>query len=204
MDSEPGSLSPKSGNSDNWKILVALIGLGGILFFAATAYFFNGKISQEISPSSDATFASFINTTFPTDARIRNAKNERVEIAKVFDKTPNSSFIINMWASWCEPCVHELPDIVKATPKLRERGIEVLLVNYDGANAEKILQEIPDWLKAKKFDLVTWFDFDNELTNRLKIGGLPVSIAIGPDKKIRWVRMGEINWLDDKQTQVVQ
>jgi thiol-disulfide isomerase/thioredoxin len=39
--------------------------------------------------------------------------------------------VLNFWASWCAPCVHELPDMGEAAPLYAERGITLLAVNTD-------------------------------------------------------------------------
>jgi thiol-disulfide isomerase/thioredoxin len=38
---------------------------------------------------------------------------------------------VNMWATWCAPCVAEFPDIVKLYQKYRAQGLEVIAVSFD-------------------------------------------------------------------------
>ena len=39
--------------------------------------------------------------------------------------------VVNYWATWCKPCVHELPLLVKAHEQWAERGIEFYGVSFD-------------------------------------------------------------------------
>ena len=42
---------------------------------------------------------------------------------------------VNFWATWCEPCREEMPDLISAERKLSGRGVDVVLVSADFAKA---------------------------------------------------------------------
>lgn len=39
--------------------------------------------------------------------------------------------LVNIWATWCQPCVEEFPELVKIREDFKGRGVEVLLVSAD-------------------------------------------------------------------------
>lgn len=39
--------------------------------------------------------------------------------------------LLNMWATWCQPCVEEFPDIVSLYNKYKDRGLDVITVSHD-------------------------------------------------------------------------
>jgi thiol-disulfide isomerase/thioredoxin len=43
----------------------------------------------------------------------------------------DSTYIINFWATWCAPCVTELPDFEKLNDQFKNEKLKVLLVNVD-------------------------------------------------------------------------
>lgn len=43
----------------------------------------------------------------------------------------DSTYIINFWATWCAPCVKELPDFEKLNDQFKNEKLKVLLVNVD-------------------------------------------------------------------------
>ncbi len=51
--------------------------------------------------------------------------------------------LINIWATWCGPCRHEIPDLVKLRLKYREKGFEVLgiVVSSGKSDVEKMVKE---------------------------------------------------------------
>ena len=83
--------------------------------------------------SSLSQSAEALNTLKPLsmpspNAPIENMAGERVLLS---DYAP-MPLLVNFWASWCPPCVHELPALGVLDKALRERGMAVLLVNIDG------------------------------------------------------------------------
>lgn len=59
---------------------------------------------------------------------------------------PNDTlYVVNFWATWCKPCVEELPYFEQAAARLAHRPVQVLLVSLDGlrqkSNAEKLLAD---------------------------------------------------------------
>ena len=48
--------------------------------------------------------------------------------------------IINFWATWCPPCIHEMPELATRFNEHQEAGLVVLAVNADGEKEKKIRQ----------------------------------------------------------------
>ena len=54
---------------------------------------------------------------------------------------PHRLVLINFWATWCEPCLDEIPDLVRLQKSLADRGLKVSLVNLENPDsAEKTLE----------------------------------------------------------------
>ncbi|MBS1982861.1 MAG: TlpA family protein disulfide reductase [Bdellovibrionales bacterium] len=102
--------------------------------------------------------------------------------------------IVSMWATWCDPCIRELPLITRAQPELEKRGVKVVLVNYDGALPNKSLPQVKAWLISQRLDLVTFFDFGEQLEKTLNVSALPFSVGISAKRKIEWTELGELDW----------
>lgn len=50
------------------------------------------------------------------------------------NETENKTYIVNFWATWCKPCVEELPYFEEAGKKYKDQNVEVLLVSLDFPN----------------------------------------------------------------------
>jgi thiol-disulfide isomerase/thioredoxin len=50
--------------------------------------------------------------------------------------------VINYWATWCKPCIQEIPELNALDEQYQQ--VSVLGVNYDGANGEELQRQIQD------------------------------------------------------------
>jgi thiol-disulfide isomerase/thioredoxin len=56
--------------------------------------------------------------------------------------------VLNMWATWCGPCVHEFPDIVKLDRAYRGRGVAVIGLSMDDPQTAR--QRVPPFLAQQR------------------------------------------------------
>lgn len=52
------------------------------------------------------------------------------EVVKMMD-TSTMPLIVNFWASWCAPCIHEIPWFEKNVKEYAEKGVKLILVSLD-------------------------------------------------------------------------
>ena len=53
------------------------------------------------------------------------------DVEKYIQDHPNKVLVINMWATFCKPCVEEIPAFIKLTDQYKKNGVELLLVSLD-------------------------------------------------------------------------
>jgi thiol-disulfide isomerase/thioredoxin len=106
--------------------------------------------------------------------------------------TQHRFILLSFWATWCGPCIKELPRISEASPRLQRAGILPILVNYDSGEADKVRDEISAWLVAHSVNLPTVYDFKSALTAFMEISALPFSMLLDRNGNILWAHMGEV------------
>ena len=96
------------------------------------------------------------------DAQILSVKTYTyLELKPLLEKNDGKTYIINFWATWCAPCVKELPYFEKINQEYSDKNVEVLLVSLDfPKQAEKKL--IPFINKRKLKSEVVLLDDINE------------------------------------------
>lgn len=94
--------------------------------------------------------------------------------------------LVDFWATWCGPCVRELPHVKKVYEKYREQGFEVVAISLDNDRAalEKFVKErqVP-WVQII-FQNEKERGWDNPLARRYGIDSIPATFLIGRDGRV--------------------
>ena len=97
---------------------------------------------------------------------------KKVEVADKLNK--KKLILVNFWATWCPPCIKEIPDLLNLKKKY-EREIEIIFVSVD-ANPTKV---IPKFLKKNELDnFQTYIDKKLNLTKELEVKVMPTTLVI--------------------------
>jgi len=96
--------------------------------------------------------------------------------------------LINLWATWCAPCVKELPTLDALATKGQLR---VLTVSQDSGDAAKVGQFLKDKGVAR---LEPWLDPDNDMSFHYATGTLPTSVLYDAQGREVWRFVGENDW----------
>ena len=107
------------------------------------------------------------------------------------DDFRGSTVIVNFWATWCAPCLAEMPSLQRLRDRIAPHGIEVIAVNLQ-ENAARI-QPFIDRLGIT-FPVVR--DHDGSARSAWGVSVFPTSFIVGPDQRIAWWVKGEIDWDD--------
>jgi peroxiredoxin len=100
--------------------------------------------------------------------------------------------LVNFWATWCAPCRDEMPSIQELKRKLGGRPFAVLAVNLDEPESR-----IRNFLAQMKVHFTVLLDPERQVARAWQARVLPASFVIGPDGRIRYSLVGEINWDHD-------
>ncbi len=95
--------------------------------------------------------------------------------------------LLNFWATWCEPCKAEMPELDELAREYRGEGFRVLAVN--------VLEDAPTIRRFGKelgLELPLLVDRSGEVNKAYSVQGLPTSYLIDRDGVIRDVRLGVV------------
>lgn len=99
--------------------------------------------------------------------------------------------LVNLWATWCTPCVAELPTLDRLQGKLKDKKFRVLAISMDRSSVPDIL----GFLKDKKIEQLDFFwDKEREIASKWKYTGIPVSFLIDRSGNIVETYNGEQVW----------
>ncbi len=126
-------------------------------------------------------------------------------VAKLAKNDTKDLLIVSLWATWCGPCVAELPDFVTMNRMYRKRGVKLVTISMDDPakrdDALKVLKE--NKVSAANF-ILQGDDKDKfaEALDKEWPGPLPYTLLIAPGGKVIYRKSGAINPLDVKRAVV--
>lgn len=107
------------------------------------------------------------------------------------DQFKGKFVVLNFWATWCGPCIRELPSLERLNTELGGEKAQVVLISQDRGG----FKQTDRFLKKLKVDFP-----DNFIDERLKFSraigvvSLPTTILIGPDGKEVGRLVGAAEW----------
>lgn len=106
---------------------------------------------------------------------------------------------VNLWATWCQPCLREMPLLLKWQSDLRKDGVEVdvllLSIDEEGADLDKFLVSRKDLQGAKIARVTSQDDYQRWVKGFVKDGSTPIPIHLlaSSDGDVRCVRTGSLH-----------
>ena len=102
---------------------------------------------------------------------------------------PGKPTLVNLWATWCAPCVKELPTL-NALAKARGDSFQVVAISQDSGPHPSVVA----FLDSKAPDLAPYQDSKMALSGKLNAEVLPTSILYDSQGKEVWRYVGDLDW----------
>ncbi|MEQ1603504.1 MAG: TlpA family protein disulfide reductase [Pyrinomonadaceae bacterium] len=118
-----------------------------------------------------------------------------IEGLKALIKPKGKPLLINFWATWCDPCREEFPDLVKIDAQYKGK-IDFVTVSLD--DLADIKTYVPKFLTEVKAEMPAYLlktaDESAAITMVAKdwSGNLPLTILFAPSGETAYIRMGKI------------
>lgn len=105
------------------------------------------------------------------------------------DELRGKVVVLNFWATWCPPCIEEMPSLVQLQQKMKGKGVEVLAISVDADQSA-----YNDFLKQHNVDLLTVRDADQKSNNLYGTFKFPETYIIDRQGVLRRKFIGAIDW----------
>jgi len=94
--------------------------------------------------------------------------------------------LVDIWASWCAPCMEEMPLLDEMAGRLKQKGVQIIAVSVDEdkESAQTFLSSRPSW------SLTVAHDPKGRLPDALQPGKMPSSYVVDAEGIIRYVNEG--------------
>jgi peroxiredoxin len=97
-------------------------------------------------------------------------------------KLKGKVLLVDFWATWCGPCVRELPNVLKAYEKHHDKGFEIIGISLDDNEAK-----LKNFIKDRNMSWPQYFDgkgWENKLAQKYGIQSIPATFLLDGEGKI--------------------
>lgn len=97
--------------------------------------------------------------------------------------------VLNFWATWCPPCVEEMPSLIQMQQRMKNRGVVVLAVSVDADQSS-----YRKFLKDNSVNLLTVRDADQKSNDLYGTFKFPETYIIDRNGIVRRKFIGAVDW----------
>jgi len=171
-------------NLAGYAILAAAFAVFGAI--AAVKQEAKGPLTTAYSPTSDGRPHSAVTNLYAQSLNDLSGKSQSLGQWK------GKPLLVNFWASWCAPCVQEMPELSELAAKDGGKRFNVIGIGIDSP------ANLAEFVKKTKVSYPLYVggmsgtDLSRELGN--VNGGLPFTVLIGPDGQVRKTYLGRLKF----------
>jgi len=97
--------------------------------------------------------------------------------------------LLNFWASWCKPCVEEIPSLTRLQQQFNQNDFKIITINV-GESREQIIE----FMKKVKLDLPIMLDADGQAVKDWGVYAYPSNFVLDKNGVIRYAYRGALEW----------
>lgn len=140
---------------------------------------FKSEVTQAMQSQNQDNAATTVLLNQPApDLTMNDVNGKRVSISNFKGKY----LLVDFWASWCEPCRQENPNVVAAYNKFKNKNFAILGVSLD--------EDKQAWMDAIKHDNLSWTQmsdlkqWNSDAITAYHFDGIPFNVLIDPNGKV--------------------
>jgi peroxiredoxin len=103
---------------------------------------------------------------------------------------------LNFWATWCLPCIKEMPSMEKLHQELEKDGLVILAIDFQESAAR-----VKEFFTQHRLTFMALLDRDGKVSELYQAWALPVSVVINKRGEIAARAVGSKDWYSDEALQ---
>jgi cytochrome c biogenesis protein CcmG/thiol:disulfide interchange protein DsbE len=169
-----------------WLVVASVVVVLGAGLWLATT-----RLGAELFPLRIGSRApDFTAMTLPVEQPAGAAASARPE-PKGIDDYKGEVVLLNVWATWCKPCLIEMPSIERLQDSLGAKGLRIVAVSVDLPGMES---RITAFARDLSLSFEILHDAPGRIRTQYQTTGVPETFIIGRDGRIRRRIIGADDW----------
>jgi thiol-disulfide isomerase/thioredoxin len=107
--------------------------------------------------------------------------------------------LVNFWASWCPPCIYEMPELQRLKKRYTNQAFEILAINV-GEKKYKVRK----FADVTRLELPVLLDSASKTFDTWKVKTLPTSFLVDINGKTRYRVRGNPGWETDETLSIIE
>ena len=178
--------------------LVEAIVAGAIAFFSLKGNFIGKKVKPATIAESNAKKLGIERperTTTAPDFALDDLTGKRVTLKEQRGKV----VFLNFWATWCPPCIQEMPTMEKLHQDLGKDGLVILAINF-----QETPSQVKEFFREHNLTFTALLDRDGKVFELYQAWALPMSAIVNKRGELVGKVMGYKDWHGDEALQLFQ
>ena len=122
------------------------------------------------------------------------------DLEKKISSSENKILLLNFWATWCAPCIKEIPELIQLKKKFKN-NVEVYFLSVD-SNVKKT---VPKFLRKNKLEsLLVFNDEKLKVSSKFGVKVMPTTVIINKNfEEVAQVK-GYVDWSSSKYIDLIK
>ena len=173
----------RSGPGARLRFALAGVALALLVLFAAAAMLESRAISSDPVPPVSGSMALHVGSLAP-DFDLNDTQTGKAVRLSSFRGRP---VWINFWATWCDDCKLEMPQMQRIYSRYKASGLALL-----GIDVQESAAAVNAYTRSGGFDWTFLLDPNGSVVDRYFVEGVPTHVFVGPDGTARAIHSGAI------------
>ena len=172
-------------------ISICILFSGGTVAASEGPYLTGSMKKFKLTPDTQ------ISASKPDNFSWKNAAGKPLSL----DNFKGKIVLLNFWATWCQPCIHELPSMERLQTKFNEKDFSIVAISLDRGGVD-VAARLLKRLKLKKLKL--YIDKDNKSAQILGVKFMPTTFIFDRKSRKLGSLLGGVEWDDKNAIALIQ
>ena len=108
---------------------------------------------------------------------------------RLYDRLKDGPILVDFWATWCKPCIQELPMLDEIFKTYSPQGLQVWAISTDNPRSSS---KVKPFTRGEGFQFTVLMDTDLEVRKLFGGTAMPLTVLIAPSGEIAYQHLGYV------------